>query len=68
LTSAAAPAANIVVITSVVNCSMAIMVTPLYFGMVNGTTHTNGKQQASKWVIRAGGNLLCGETDTLWSL
>jgi hypothetical protein len=68
LTSAAAPAANTVVITSVVKCSMAIMVTPLYFGMVNGTTHTNGKQQASKRVIRAGGNLLCGKTDTLWSV
>jgi hypothetical protein len=53
LTSAAVPAANRVVITSVVKCSMAIMVTLLYFGMLNRTTHTTAKtKQANGLFVR----------------
>jgi hypothetical protein len=45
LTSAAAPAANSVVITSVVKLSMAIMVTLLCFTVLNRTAHTIAKRK-----------------------
>jgi hypothetical protein len=45
LTSAAAPAANTVVINSVVKCSMAIMVTLLCFGGFNRTAHAIAKRK-----------------------
>jgi hypothetical protein len=51
LTSAAAPAANKVVITSVVKCSMAIMVTLLYFGVLNRTTHAIAKRMQANGLL-----------------
>jgi hypothetical protein len=48
LTSAAAPAAKRVVITSVVKCSMAIMPNLPCFGVFNRTTHTTEKSHQAK--------------------
>jgi hypothetical protein len=48
LTSAAAPAAKTVVITSVVKCSMAIMLNLLCFAVFNRTAHTNEKRHQAK--------------------
>jgi hypothetical protein len=48
LTSAAAPAAKMVVITSVVKCSMAIIVALLCFGMVNRTMRATAKRKQAK--------------------
>jgi hypothetical protein len=51
LTSAAAPAANKVVITSVVKCSTAIMATLLCFGMLNRTTRTTAKRKQANVLL-----------------
>jgi hypothetical protein len=59
LTSAAAPAANKVVIASVVKCNMAIMVNLLYFGVLNRTTRTTAKRKQAN-------GLFAWEQPALW--